>query len=79
MQSSFNYVVTVRNSAEPYKFYSFATRVREYENLLEVIAIPEGSTLHRIVPVESATEAHRLAEVKNKKCKALGWALYPNS
>lgn len=79
MWSSFNYIVTVRNSAEPYKFYTFATRVREREDLLSVITIPEDSTLHRIVPIKSAADAHSLAERINRNAKALGCALYPNS
>ena len=78
MQSSFNYVVTVSDGKRE-KFYSFATRVREREDLLSVITIPEGSTLHRIVPIESATDAHKSAEIRNKNAKALGCALYPNS
>lgn len=78
MWSSFNYVVTVTNDKKD-KFYSFANRVRERENLLEVITIPKGSTLHRIVPIESATDAHNLAERINRNAKALGCALYPNS
>lgn len=76
MWSSFNYVVTVRNSAEPYKFYSFATRVREREDLLSVITIPEGCSLHKIIPVETAIEAHKSAEIRNRNAKALGCNLY---
>ena len=79
----FNYVVRIRKGTGPYvygdpgnKFYAFAERVRERENLLQVITIPKGCSLHQIVPVESATEAHRLAENSNKNAKALGCFLY---
>ena len=79
----FNYVVTIRKGTGPYvyddpdnKFYAFAERVREREDLLHVITIPEGCSLHQIVPVETATEAHRSAEIRNKNAKALGCFLY---
>lgn len=71
----FNYVVTVTNDKKD-KFYSFPTRIRERENLLKVITIPEGSSFYAIIPMGTATEAHGLAETKNKNAKALGCALY---
>lgn len=74
-ESSFNYVVTVTDERKD-RFYSFAERVREGENLLSVITIPQGSFLHKIMPVETATDAHNLAERMNKNAKALGCALY---
>lgn len=75
MQSSFNYVVTVTNDKKD-KFYSFADRVRQCENLLKVITIPEGSSFYAIIPVETATNAHELAERMNRNAKALGCYLY---
>lgn len=74
-QSSFNYVVTVTDEKKN-RFYSFAERVREGENLLSVITIPQGSFLHKIIPVKTATEAHNIAEIRNKNAKALGCALF---
>lgn len=71
----FNYVVTVTNDKKD-KFYSFPRRIRECENLLKVITIPEGSSFYAIIPVVAATNAHNLAERMNKNAKALGCALY---